>query len=165
MCRTLGPHRHDARRTCLRAQGQACRSGQAVRLSLAAANLQAGGPKLCLHILLQWEKSALAGAGQVCTPGAPCKIPGDTGSLQGDVFACFLEDQVFMAGLVSSSKYMWACRWLSPNTACSSACPTGSCAALEKQQHGLFPTPLQAGDSLYCLTTNLRKKVERVLCK
>lgn len=142
MCRALTAHRRDARRKCLRAQGQACPSGQAGRLSLAAVNLQAGAPELCLRIPLRWEKSALAATGQVCTPGALLKIPGDRGSLQGDVFACFLQDQILAAGSASSSTDTWVCRELSPNPACSSACPAGSCAALGKPQHCLFPFPI-----------------------
>lgn len=72
-----------------RAQGQACPSGQAVRLSLAVANLQAGGLQLYLCIPLRGEKSTLAAAGQVCTPGGLPKTPGDMGSLQGVVLTSF----------------------------------------------------------------------------
>lgn len=104
-------------------------------------NLQAGGPKLCPHIPLRWEKSARAAAGQGCTPGAPLHIPGDAGSLRGDVFACFLHEQISVAGSIPAQPTTWACSGLSPSPACSSACPWES----HSTAHPL--SPWQVGDA------------------
>lgn len=75
-------------------------------------------------------------------PRSSPHTPGDTGSLQGDVFAYFPQDQSLGAGSAPSSTDTWPCRGLSPNSACSSACAAGSCAALGKPQHGLVPVPI-----------------------
>lgn len=100
-------------------------------------------------------------------PWSSCSIPGDTGSLQGDVFAYFLQDQIVAAGSDSSSSDMWACSGLSPNTACSSACPAGSCTAPGKPQHSLFLVPVtgRRRSLLFDDKQDLRKKVEKVLCR
>lgn len=138
--RALTAPSRDARRWP-RSQGQAARSGCAGGPLPVEVIPQAGGPELCLHILLRWASSVPR-----CSPVSPSA---STGSNQSRGHGFMAQGSFFPIFCKSSSQWQGQLP-----------------VQLARGHAGLSPgpvpcplSPLLAG----CLMTDLSKRVERVL--